>query len=467
MILTIADLAGRLHPVLVHLPIGILLLACFFQWLTIKQKFAFLQPVIPVALFWGMISAIVSAISGFILSKSGDYDMKLVNLHQWMGISVAFISVVLWLLHYKASIKNNLLRWISLLLIILIIITGHLGGSLTHGSDYLSAAFKNESIKGPAIRPIANINEAVVYSDMVQPLLQARCYTCHGPNKQKGKLRLDETSFILKGGESGETIVPGQPGESEMIERLLLPLSNKEHMPPKEKAQLTPHEIELLHWWISNGADFSKKVKDLQQTDKIKPVLVALQAGFSSGQEKLSADVPEEEVEKADEKVIKKLHNAGIVVMPVARNSNYLSVNFVAATSLPDSIVKLLPGLKKQLVWLRVNDVVANDTLMRYIGECTSLTRLHLSNTQINDKSLKHLQSLKQLQYLNLTGTKVSLETLMQLQQLKNLKNIYLYQTGISSNDWPALQKFFPSAIIDSGNYKVPTLAADTTEVKY
>ncbi|MCW3120141.1 MAG: hypothetical protein JWM28_4223, partial [Chitinophagaceae bacterium] len=78
MLLSILDFTGRLHPLLVHLPIGILLLACFFQWLTANNKFAFLQPAIPVALFWGMISAVASCISGYILSDSGDYDADLV-----------------------------------------------------------------------------------------------------------------------------------------------------------------------------------------------------------------------------------------------------------------------------------------------------------------------------------------------------------------------------------------------------
>ena len=82
MFLSILDFIGHLHPLLVHLPIGILLLACFFQWLTLSNRFVFLQPAIPVALFWGMISAIASCISGYLLSQRGDYEAELANLHQ-------------------------------------------------------------------------------------------------------------------------------------------------------------------------------------------------------------------------------------------------------------------------------------------------------------------------------------------------------------------------------------------------
>ncbi len=132
MLLSIFDFIARFHPVLVHLPIGILLLACFFQFLITKNRFAILQPAIPVALFWGMISAVLSCISGYFLSQSGDYDEQLVGRHQWLGISVAVVSLMLWLL-YQLSISETIARWISLVLILLIIITGHLGGYLTHG----------------------------------------------------------------------------------------------------------------------------------------------------------------------------------------------------------------------------------------------------------------------------------------------------------------------------------------------
>src|SRR5687767_2250252 len=289
-LLSFADLIGRFHPVLVHLPIGILLLACFFQLLTVKSRFAFLQPAIPVMLFWGMLGAVFSCISGYMLSLSGDYDGQLVSRHQWMGIFVAIASLVLYLL-YKLSIGEKAARLFSLAIIVLITITGHLGGSLTHGSDYLTEGLNSEDEKGVVMKPIPNIQEATLYADVVQPLLQAKCYNCHGANKQKGKLRLDQQEFILKGGKDGKVIEAGKADESEMIERMLLPLSDEDHMPPKEKKQLTPGEISLLHWWINTGADFNKKVKDLSQSEQIKPVLLSLQSG-SSDVENAITDVP-------------------------------------------------------------------------------------------------------------------------------------------------------------------------------
>jgi mono/diheme cytochrome c family protein/uncharacterized membrane protein len=464
--LSVSDFIGRFHPVFVHLPIGILLLACLFQWLMIKERFAVLQPAIPVTLFWGMISAIASCISGYLLSTTGDYDEQLVSQHQWLGISVAVVSLILYILH-KRSVSGRTARIISLVLFLLITITGHLGGSLTHGSTYLTEGLNADAAdkKGAAIPPIPNIQEAVVYNDMVKPLLEARCYSCHGPNKKKGKLRLDAEEFILKGGESGKTIIAGDAEASDLIERLLLPQSNDDHMPPKEKPQLTQQEIALLHWWVSNGAHFSKKVKDLQQTEKIKSVLLALQKGDADEEETKLSDVPEEEVSRADDEVIKKLQAAGVIVVPVARNSNYLSVNFVTVPAKADSLISLLRSLSKQIVWLKLDRAVISDAAMEVINKLTSLTSLQLSNTGITDKGLIKLQSLQKLQSLNLIGTKITAQGVLQLKGLKSLKHLYLYQTTIGSGDWTLLKQSFPSAQLDSGKYIVPTLVSDTTVV--
>ena len=88
---------------------------------------------------------------------------------------------------------------------------------------------------------------------------------------------MDEPEFILKGGKDGKVIKPGNADESEMMKRLLLPRNDEDHMPPKEKPQLKENEIALIHWWIATGATFDKKIKELEQTEKIKPVLLALQ----------------------------------------------------------------------------------------------------------------------------------------------------------------------------------------------
>ena len=89
------------------------------------------------------------------------------------------------------------------------------------------------------------------FLNRVKPLLDSRCVTCHGAEKQKGGLRLDSRAAAMQGGESGPAVVPGKPGESLLLDAVLH--SKKElKMPPKEK--LTAADVEVLKRWIRDGA---------------------------------------------------------------------------------------------------------------------------------------------------------------------------------------------------------------------
>jgi mono/diheme cytochrome c family protein len=353
-----------------------------------------------------------------------------------------------------------------LLLALLIIITGHLGGSLTHGSNYLTSAFSSGADSGSSvpIKPIANVQEAVLYSDVIKPVLQTKCYSCHGANKQKGKLRLDEQNFIIKGGKNGEIIIAGKTDESEIIKRILLPKEDEDHMPPKEKAQLSKNDIDLIHWWVSSGADFNKKIKELPQTDKIKPALLALQSLPVKEENKIT-DVPLKQVAKASDSALKKLKALGVMVIPVAQSSNYLSANFITAI-FTDKDLQLLEQIKEQLIWLKLGNTKITDAGLIYISKLKNLTKLYVENTAVTDNGLNSLKNLQQLQYLNLTATKVTAKGITQLKELKNLQQIYLYKTGVNGADYFNLKKLFPQTVIDTGGYKLEMLATDTKLVK-
>lgn len=463
-LLSITEFIGRFHPVLVHLPIGILLIAALFQLLSSKEKYQSLYTAVTIALFWGMLSAVASCISGFLLSKSDDYDEALISKHQWLGISVAVVSAIAYYLQKK---NNKQVKWILVVMSLLIIITGHLGGSITHGSDYLTKVFSpgNDNTGEIKRKPIPNIQEAGVYADVIKPILETKCRGCHGPNKQKGKLRLDEPDFILKGGKDGKIIVAGKADESNLIERILLPKENEDHMPPKEKSQLSKQDIELLHWWVSSGADFNKKVKELPQTEKIKPTLLAIQTGAVQEQAG-GGDIPEVAVGKADDKIIQQLIERGVAIIPVAQNSNYLSASFVAVDSVTEKDLQLLEPIKKQLIWLKLGNVNIIDTDLATVGKLGALTRLYLERTQVTDKGIGQLKTLTQLQYINLVGTSVTAKGLLELKALKNIRQIFLYQASIAVSEWNNLKQSFPDAMIDTGGYKVPVLQSDTVEFK-
>ncbi|HEV3224825.1 MAG TPA: c-type cytochrome domain-containing protein [Puia sp.] len=467
MLLSISEFIGHFHPVIVHLPIGILLIGILLQWLSRRENYKGIQQAVPVVFFCGMLAAILSCITGYILSNNDDYDKTIVSWHQWMGIAVALTSSVLCLkIKYPELAVNN--KILSFILLLLIFITGHLGGSLTHGSDYLTKpladVFGKDTIPNTIIKPLPNVQEAYVYNDVVRPILQTKCYSCHGVNKQKGKLRMDDSVMLMKGGKDGKVIEPGDANRSAMIKRLLLPVDNEDHMPPKEKAQPSESQIVLLEWWISHGAVFGKKVKEINQPDKIGQLLFALQKTNVS--EKKSFDIPEGSVAKADGTVVEKLKSRGVVVLPIAQNSNWLKANFFTDTTVNADDLQSLLGIKKQLIWLKMGGTNTDDSDMVVIAQLKNLMFLNLEHTSITDKGLREIQSLKNLNYLNLVGTKITSNGILQLKDLKSLQYLYLYQTNVRKADWKILQGAFPKTQIDSGGYQVPLLQTDTIVVK-
>lgn len=462
LLFNIPDFIGAFHPLLVHLPIGILLLAVLFQLLAQRDKSQSLSSAVSIALLVGMISAIASCISGYFLSGSGDYDEALLFKHQWFGIALALISVAGYLSD-RYKVHNQMLPW---LMILLIFITGHFGGSITHGSDYLIKAFSSsDNLAELERKPIPNVQEAMAYQDIIKPILMSKCYKCHGPEKQKGKLRLDIPDLILKGGKGGQVIKAGNTDKSELVKRILFSKDNEDHMPPVEQPQLTKSEMELIHWWVGSGADFDKKVNSLAQNDKIKPVLIALQSPEVKEEIKIS-DIPDEEVKTADPDIVKKLLNRGVALTPVAKNSNYLSANFVAVDTIRTQDLKLLEQLKEQLIWLKLGDSNIEDKDLETIARLEVLTRLSLERTAVTDKGISLLKDLVHLQYLNLLGTRVSAEGLMKLKSLNKLNQLYLYKTAISITGFEQLKKVFPKVLIDTGGYKLQFYESDTVELK-
>jgi uncharacterized membrane protein len=458
----IIEFIAHFHPVLVHLPIGILLLAILFHWLSSKKKYTSLVAAIPIAYLVGSVTAILSCITGYLLSGTGEYDETTLNLHQWMGILVAFSSAA----GYLFSRNNNALqlKWASVLLLGLITVTGHLGGTLTHGEGYLwKIVSTNKKDSTAIVKPIANAQEALVYKDIIQPMLQTKCYNCHAATKQKGGLRLDSEDWILKGGKNGKVIVAGSIDNSEVYKRIILDPTEEKHMPPKGKPQLTEQERLIMQWWIAAGADFNKKSKDLPQTPAIKSALSALEKVVSVATKR--GDVPETEVTKANESTLDALRKSSVTILPISENNNWVSANFVNCKKWNADIEKQLSSLKEQLIWLKIPNAQLEASSWRTIAGLTNLRRLSVEHSNITDQDLAQLSVLSKLQYLNLVDTKITAKGLQQLKANTNLLNIYIGHTGISVQDYQALKLSFPKSMIDTGGYAVPFMATDTQQL--
>jgi uncharacterized membrane protein/mono/diheme cytochrome c family protein len=465
---------GHFHPAWVHLPIGILCLAVLFEWLAVRESFRPLAPAVRLMYGMGALSAILACLTGYLLAATGGYDPDTLEPHRWVGVGIAILASARYLADRSARFRDWPARRQAIpamALFVLVAVGGHLGGSLTHGSGYLLAeapdwlrrAFGEAEAAVPP-RRVADVQEAGVYPDLVAGILQEKCTGCHGLQKQKGGLRLDAEDRILRGGESGAVLKAGDPGNSELFRRVVLPLSDEDHMPPKEKPQLTPAETALLEWWIRNGHDFRRKARELPQTEPIRQMLATFAVG--GGPTAPASDVPDAEVEAASETTLQSLRSLGVVVMPVDPSRPYLRVGFQNITRPADSILTLLAGIREQVIWLDLQWTDLGDAAAPNLSSFPNLRRLNLSHTRVSDAMLASLSQQQDLQYLNLTGTGVTSAGIRSLAPLPKLGRVYLFGSGVRSEEVPALAKLLPGTVFDTGGYRLPVLAGDTSELQ-
>jgi cytochrome c553 len=101
-------------------------------------------------------------------------------------------------------------------------------------------------------RALAADDDAAFFTKSVEPILNDRCFSCHGPEKQKAKLRLDSREAVLKGGKSGAAVVPGKPDDSLLIKAVRY-TDDDLKMPPKNK-KLSDEQVATLVDWVKRGA---------------------------------------------------------------------------------------------------------------------------------------------------------------------------------------------------------------------
>jgi len=433
------DFIGKLHLLLLHLPIGLLGFAFLLELLARVQHKPELKEAAKYALAFGIPAAVLAAGTGWLLSQQGGYDADLLQKHQWLGFATAAFSIACWLMRGS--------DWYFVSLAILsgtLAFAGHYGGALTHGEGYLFAPAKQalkEDSKTAYGKPDSQV---VVYQAFIQPIIEQKCISCHNPNKKKGGLLMDSPDHILLGGEDGPVLVAGKPDESPILQRPLLPLHHDDHMPPAGKPQLTDREITLLRWWIEQGADPQKKFGQMKLTPEIEKLF---QAPAHTENPVYALNIP-----KADASTIERLRARGIAVMPLGREGSLLSVSLTGNHKLSADLLSGLKDIAPQITQLDLANTNADDRMCNILDALPNLSRLNLAHTAITDATVKSLAKMQYLDYLNLVNTKVTDACLSDLKGLKNLRSLYVWQTGIQAPSLSQLTSQLPGLKVDSGD---------------
>lgn len=282
------QLLGRLHPLLVHFPIGLLCVAFILELIDWKRKSTGLRDATNILTCIGAASAVFAVIFGWMLAGQEDASGTNLEIHRWSGIATMTLAVLATLsLRYN---NRSLYRSLLLITVLGVSFAGHYGAMLTHGDDYISSVLPGAEIKTVAAEGIDEpdfilTNTGALNPEQVQNLnvevrtiLAHNCYSCHSETKTKGDLRLDSREAMMKGGKDGVVIIPDHPDKSELIRRISLPKGDKEAMPTKGK-RLTEREINVLKFWIEKGALWPDgKQKSIYRVAALEPRNPALPA---------------------------------------------------------------------------------------------------------------------------------------------------------------------------------------------
>jgi len=448
---------GRFHPFLVHLPIGFLLFAFLLELTSMFKRFEELKHAVPFALLIGFLSAVMAGITGFLLSTGGGYGADILSAHRGLGTSVIVLSLLAFLLRvtlYEDPFYRRFFRVTLVIMAAAVMVTGHYGGSLTHGTDYLFR-YMPESLQSmlgiqlsdeeEQIALIEDLNSAEIYHDIISPIIRTRCESCHNPDRTEGELLLISYQHLMEGGESGPVITANNANQSELYKRLILPASDDDRMPPSGRRQLTHDQIRLIGWWIDLGAPSGTRVSELEVQSDISGILQKLTV---QGQSFFARTT----VPKADEESIEKARTFGFRISKIAEDLDFLQVGVSQSVdSLTGEDMQLLLPLAQQITWLDLNRIKVSDSDLTGLSDFKNMTRLSLQNTHIGDKTLQKISALENLEYLNVYATQITDDGLEYLKNLKNLRSLYLWQTNVSSEAVADLQDSLPDIYINFG----------------
>lgn len=253
---------GRLHPMILHLPIGLLIGLVLLEAVDWRTRTATTRPAQHWLAWAFALSALVAAKSGFVLSYEKGYPTGAVQTHMWLGIATAISGLLLvaadaWRRAGRAN-SETYFRLTLLATAALIGPTGHIGAGITHGENFLWQPFqpKRATLAAPesSTQTTVTASAAAPTYATVAAILESRCTRCHGAEKTRGRLALHTWQAILDGAADEPVIVPGVPDESELVRRIRVPMEHDDRMPPMDEPQLSGAEVAAIVAWIRAGA---------------------------------------------------------------------------------------------------------------------------------------------------------------------------------------------------------------------
>lgn len=448
---------GRFHVLLLHLPIGILLLAVVLEALSRGERFRGLASSLNVVWALGAATAIATVVLGYLHASEGGFDSAAVNAHRLTGTSLAVVAVIIALVRARfAGVYARVWAVGAVAIVALLFATGHFGGNLTHGDTYLTqyAPAPLHDLMGVPEEQVAraapkDLASADLYLDVVAPAFRQRCSSCHNESKRKGGLSLATYAALMKGGEHGVVILAGQPDKSDLVRRISLSHDSSDFMPRDGKTPLTAEQTAAIRWWVAVGAPRKGTVQALNPAPEVL-ASIEVSPGLRASNPALADTLGEamhesggnpEPDEPADDAVnvppaavaaLDDLERKGFAVRAISAGSPLLQADYTTSRPLTDDDMAALSEIAPQLRILNLRNAGTTDAQLKAIGTFENLTRLRLELNPVTDAGLAALSGLRKLEYLNLYGTRITNAGLLSLGSLPRLREVFVWQTQVT-----------------------------------
>ena len=263
-------LFGRAHVVVVHFPVALLMVLALIEVLRWRRPTGSMDQTVAIIAVIALLSSILAVVQGLLLAGDGGGEgehARLLFLHKWLGIATAVVALGTTVLALRRQLGDTpgltrLYRAFVLPGAILVSLTGHYGGAMVHGEDYLRIMpwemFMDRFCK-PAVvvEPVGELPDKIDFHRDIEPIFQKVCYECHDAKTQKADLRMDSREAQLKGGENGPSIIPGDSKKS--LSMIRIRGEGDDPRMPKKKPPLSPHDTALIAKWIDQGAEWPAK----------------------------------------------------------------------------------------------------------------------------------------------------------------------------------------------------------------
>jgi uncharacterized membrane protein len=467
---TVWRFLGRFHPVVLHLPIGMLFMLLVLEFVSLRQPGSTASELIPLVLGMTIGSTLLAVATGTMLAYGEGADEQLVQDHMRNGIWLAMGTVMLGVLRTLPSRGTYYLVLIATG--VLMFLTGHQGGSITHGRDYLTE-YASEPLRrllGLEVEEevkAASVEDLLVFEHLVQPIMEQNCVSCHNPDKLKGELNLETIAGHLAGGELGPAVVPFDVDASELLFRVTLPEDDEEFMPPDEKTPLTDDEVSLIAWWIEQGASADQTVGALgPMPTQVDDYVTSMFDQMITPEERARLEEAQREL-YANLATIRAEH--GILIQPIESGSDDFTIETNAVRkAFDDAMLQHLEPYARSFVAADMSGTRLTDDGVSILAKFTRLQTLNLSRTELAGSTLGQLSELADLESLNLYGTRIDAAALDQLAQLTQLKQLFLSQTPIEESE--ALEKLreaLPNCKVQASAEIVPLTEADKAAKSY